>query len=40
MGPSFQPVQSSRERDEMKDPDMSEFDGRRVLVSGDTIPMI
>jgi hypothetical protein len=40
MGPSFQPAQGSRKWDEMRDPDMSEFDGRRVLVIGGTIPTI
>jgi hypothetical protein len=34
MGPRFQPAQGSRKRDEMKDPGMGEFDGRRILVIG------
>jgi hypothetical protein len=40
MGPSFQPAQGSRKRYEMKDPGMSEFDGKRVLMAGDAIPTI
>jgi hypothetical protein len=40
MGPSFQPAQGSRKRYEMKDPEMSEFDGKRLLVIGGTIPTI
>jgi hypothetical protein len=40
MGPSFQPAQGSRKRYEMIDPEMSEFDGKRVLVIGGTISTI
>jgi hypothetical protein len=40
LGSNFQPTQGSREWYKMKDPDMSEFDGKRVLVTGATIPTI